>query len=219
MSGRSNRLLGNNLAWVYAFLWLLPYLKQLRGRILGTQLASMSRSQLRQKQEESTQTYMYKEVRAEAFAPGDDSLVYFQLFVGTQRWGLIQNQSSFLKRVMERTPQPCPFDTQRPQARWPWKQTQAQLKEQLLPEESRASQKCLIKSGNDGLTGCSAQVEKTTVADCKSIRALVWQHSACTQQVALQKCRGEDGAAALPTLGAPKWEQLRAADASYAGIQ
>lgn len=157
----------NNLAWAYAFLWLLPYLKQLGGRILGTQLSSMSRPQLRQKQEESTQTYTYKEVRAEAFAPGDDSLVYFQLFVGTQQWGLIQNQSSFLKRVMERTPQPCPLDTQRPQARWPWKQTQSQVKEQL-PEESRALQKHLIKFRNGELTGCSAEVEKTTVADSKS---------------------------------------------------
>ena len=55
---------------------------------------------------------MYKGVRAEAFVPGDDSLVYFQLVVDTQQWGLVQNQCSFLKRVMKRTPQPSPFDTQ-----------------------------------------------------------------------------------------------------------
>lgn len=53
-------------------------------------------------------------------------------------------------------------------------------------------------------------------------RALVWQRSAGTQWVVLpqgRRSRGKDGAAALPVLGAPKWEQLGAADASYAGTQ
>jgi len=101
------------------FFLLLPYMNEFRGRILGTKPPLMFRPQLRHTWEESTQTHTYKQVRAEAFVPGDDSLVYFQLVVGTQQWGLIQNQSSFLKRVVEWTPQPCPFDTKCTQAQRP----------------------------------------------------------------------------------------------------
>lgn len=167
-SGRSNSLWKkvNNLAWVHAFLWSLPYLKQFSGRILGTKLPLMFRAQLRHMWEESTQTYTYKEVRAEACAPGIDSLVYFQLLVGTQQWGLVQNQSSFFKRIVERTPQPCPFNTQSPQARRPWKQTKAQLKEQHPAEESRDLQKHLIKFRSAELIAYNTKVEKATIADC-----------------------------------------------------
>lgn len=56
--------------------------------------------------------------------------------------------------------------------------------------------------------------------------AAVYQHSASTQQVALQqerteqRNRGKGGTMGLPgTLGAPKWAQLGAADDIYADTQ
>lgn len=135
--------------------------------------------------------------------PGDDSLVYFQLVMGTQHRGLVQNQSSFLKRVMERTPQSCSFDTQRAQAQGPWKQTKAQLKQQHLP----GSKQSLITPRNRELIGCWGGGARTAGADSKRSRAVVWQRSGRTQWEALQqekterRNRGKDGAVALLTQG------------------